>query len=68
MNSEAIEALQAAQDLLAFLRNNIDPENDDSPISIQAAAGFVDSLCAMLNDAEERVSMALDGLELVVGS
>lgn len=67
MNQEIVEALKSAQDVLSFLRHNIDPDDENSAFEIRAADGFADTLCAMLDDAEERVSMALDGLELVVG-
>jgi hypothetical protein len=62
--AEIVESLRAAQELISFIRNNTDPSGSGGHIEIEADEGYSQALCALLNDAEERVGSALHGIEI----
>lgn len=62
---ECEEALRSAQECLQFLWNNIDESGEGGTIEITTADDKdAATVTALLNDARERVGLALDALEL----
>jgi len=66
MNQEVIEALRSAQELCAFLWHSVDPdEPTEGEIELIAHTdNAAQALSALLNDTMDRVSAAIDGIEI----
>ena len=66
MSEEVLEALRSAQELCSFLWNNTDAENpSDGNVEILVHTDeHAKQLAALLNDARERISSALHGVEI----
>lgn len=70
MNQEIIEALRSAQEMLAFLWNNVNaeaPEDGNVELLVHSDSHAA-SLSALMNDAKTRIDAALHGLELQSGA
>jgi hypothetical protein len=64
MDSEVLEALRSAQELCAYLWNNTDANAEANVELVAHSDRHAEQLAALLNDARERVEVALHGLEI----
>lgn len=61
---EVEEALRAAQELCSYLWNTVNDDDRKGGISIEADDASAETLCALMNDARDRVDNALHAMEI----